>query len=199
MHADLLFSIVALIVLLGCTPAEAHITPISTLGAPTVAQAETLNPKPKSIALPTPQIQTAAHGYYQDDDGLRLAIAAVNTKAISPSNQDERNFQYLVLTLVLTNFSSQPKDVTGFPLTILIRDVQTQKEIAPELYAPSENGMWQMIDKLNTGTVKDLGENQTLRGELFFQTPASASQFDLIWQPDVQRQWILSIPKLRSR
>ncbi len=147
--------------------------------------------------LPTPQIQSAAHDYFQDDDGLRLAIAAVNTKAIPPSYQDERNFQYLVLTLALTNFSPQSKDITGFPLTIWVRDVQTNEEYAPELYAPTEIGMWQMIDKLNKGTVKHLDKNQTVRGELFFQVPASAYQFDLIWQPHTQRRWILSVPKLQ--
>lgn len=66
-----------------------------------------------------------------------------------------------------------------------------------ELYAPTEIGMWQMIDKLNTGTIKRLGKNQTVRGELFFQVPANAYQFDLIWQPHAQRRWILSVPKLR--
>lgn len=176
---------------------SSEITPLSNLGTPTVAQNGTSNPEPKSITLPTPQIQNAAQGYFQDDDGLRLAIAAINTKIISPSYQDERNSKYLVLTLTLTNFSPQSKDITGFPFSLWAREVQTNEEYAPELYAPTEIGMWQLIDKLNTGTVKRLGKNQTLRGELFFQVPASAYQFDLIWQPHAQRRWILSVPKLR--
>lgn len=183
--------------LMSCTRTGSEITPLSNLGAPTVAQNGTSNPEPKSITLPTPQIQNAAQGYYQDDDGLRLAIAAINTQAISPSYQDERNSKYLVLTLTLTNFSQQPKDITGFLLTVWVRDVETNQEYAPELYAPTEIGMWQIIDKLNQGTVKLLGKDQTVRGELFFQVPASAYQFDLIWQPHAQRRWILSVPKLQ--
>ncbi len=185
--------------LMSCTRAESQITPLSNLGTPTVAQNGTSNPETKAITLPTPQIQNAAHGYYQDDNGLRLAIAAINTKAISPSYQDERNSKYLVLTLDITNFSSQSKDITGFPFSIWVRDVVTNQEYEPELYAATEIGMWQLIDKLNKGTVKQLDKNQTLRGELFFQVPTSAYQFDLIWQPHVQRRWILSVPKLHSR
>ncbi len=182
---------------MSCTRADSQITPLLNLGTPTVAQNGTSNPEPKSITLPTPQIQNAAHGYYQDDEGLRLAIAAVNTKAISPLYQEERDSKYLVLTLTLTNFSPQPKDITGFPFSIWVRDVQTNEEYAPELYAPTEISMWEMIDKFNIGTVKRLDKNQTLRGELFFQVPASAYQFDLIWQPHVQRRWILYMPTLR--
>ncbi len=183
--------------LMSCTRTDSEITPLSNLGTTPVAQNGTSNPEPKSITLPTPQIQNAAHGHYQDDDGLRLAIAAVNTKIISPSYQDERDSKYLVLTLDITNFSRQPEDITGFPFSVWVRDVETSQEYAPELYAPTEIGMWQMIDRLNTGTVKRLDKNQTLRGELFFQVPASAYQFDLNWQPHAQRRWILSISKLR--
>lgn len=197
MQARSLFPILVLFVLLGCTRADSQITPLSNLGTPTVAQDGTSNPEPRSITLPTPQIQNASQGYYQDDDGLRLAIAAVNTKIISPSYQDERKSKYLVLTLTITNFSLQPKDITGFPFSIWVRDAVTNQEYAPELYAPTEIGVWQLIDKLNKGTVKQLGKNQTLRGELFFQVPMSSFQFDLIWQPHAQRRWILSVPKLR--
>lgn len=197
MQARLLFSVLVMFLLMSCMRTSSEITPLSNLGTPTVAQNGTSNPEPKSITLPTPQIQNAAQGYFQDDDGLRLAIAAINTKIISPSYQDERNSKYLVLTLTLTNFSPQSKDITGFPFSLWAREVQTNEEYAPELYAPTEIGMWQLIDKLNTGTVKRLGKNQTLRGELFFQVPASAYQFDLIWQPHAQRRWILSVPKLR--
>ncbi|MDL1894759.1 DUF4352 domain-containing protein [Anaerolineae bacterium CFX7] len=194
MHACSLFPFLVLFFLLGCTRTDLQITPLSHLGSPTAVQNNT---EPKSITLPTPQIQSAAHGYFQDDDGLRLSIAAINTKIISPSYQDERNSKYLVLTLTLTNFSLQPKDITGFPFSVWVRDVETNQEYAPELYAPTEIGMWQMIDKLNTGTIKHLDKNQTVRGELFFQVPANAYQFDLIWQPHAQRRWILSVPKLR--
>lgn len=182
---------------MSCTRADSQITPISNLGTPTLSQNGTHTTESKSITLPEPQIQVAAQRYYQDDDGLRLAISAINTKAIPPSYQDERNSKYLVLTLSITNFSPQAKDLTGFPFTVWLRDVQTNEEFAPELYAPTVNGMWQLIDKLNTGTVKHLGKNQALRGELFFQVPASAHQFDVIWQPSPQRRWILSVPKLR--
>ncbi len=192
-----LFPILALFILLGCTRADSQLTPLSNRGTPSFVQNGISKPEPKSITLPTPQIQSAAHGYFHDDDGLRLAIAAINTKIISPSYQDERNSKYLVLTLDITNFSPQSKDITGFPFSIWVRDVQTNEEYAPELYAPTEIGMWQMIDKLNEGTVKHLDKNQTVRGELFFQVPASANEFDLIWQPNAQRRWILSIPKLR--
>lgn len=194
MQARLLFSVLVMFCLMSCNRADSQITPLLNLGTPTAMQNKA---EPKSITLPTPQIQNAAYGHYQDDDGVRLAIAAINTKAISPSYQDERNSKYLVLTLTLANFSPQPKDVTGFPFAVWVRDAQTNQEYAPELYAPTEIGMWQMIDKLNTGTVKRLEKNQTLRGELFFQVPASAYQFDLIWQPHVLRRWILSVPKLR--
>ena len=194
MRAFWLFSILVMFLLLGCTRANSQIIPLSNLGTPTAVQN---NLEPKSITLPTTQIQNAAHGYFQDDDGLRFAIVAINTKNISSSYQDERNSKYLVLTLTLTNFSQQPKDITGFPFSIWVRDVEMSQEYAPELYAPTEVGMWQMIDKLNTGTVKHLDKNQTLRGELFFQVPTSAYQFDLIWQPRAQRRWILSVPKLR--
>ncbi len=197
MHARSLFPILVTFLLMSCTRTDSQITPLSIIGTPTVAQNGTPDPKPKSITLPTPQIQNAAQGYFQDDDGLRLAIAAINTRAIPQSNQDDRNFQYLVLTLTFTNFSSQSKDITGFPFTVWVRDVETSQEYAPELYAPTEIGMWQMIDKLNTGTIKRLGKKQTVRGELFFQVSASAYQFDLIWQPHTQRRWILSVPKLR--
>ena len=134
---------------MSCTRADSEITPLSHLGTPTALQNNT---EPKSITLPTPQIQNAAQGYFQDDDGLRLAIAAINTQAISPSYQDERNSKYLVLTLALTNFSPQPKDITGFPFTVWVRDVETTQEFAPELYAPTEIGMWQIIKKLKTET-----------------------------------------------
>ena len=193
MHVRSLFPILVLFLLLGCNRADSQITPLSNLGTPAAVQNK---PEPTSITLSTPQIQNAAHGYFQDDDALRLAVAAVNTKIISPSYQDERNSKYLVLTLTFTNFSAQSKDVTGFPFTVWMRDVETNQEYAPELYAPTEIGMWQLIDKLNAGTVKHLDKNQTLRGELFFQVPANAYQFDLIWQPHVQRRWILSVPKL---
>jgi hypothetical protein len=192
-----LFSIFVLFTLFGCERADSPITPLSNLGTPTVAQHGNSKPEPKSTTLPTPQIQNAAHGYYQDDDGLRLAIAAVSPKAISSSYQVESNSKYLVLTLTLTNLSPQSKDITGFPFSVWVRDVQTNQEYAPELYAPTEIGMWQMIDNLNKGAVKLLDKNQTLRGELFFQVPASAYQFGLIWQPHAQRRWILSIPKLQ--
>lgn len=194
MPARLLFPFLVTFLLMSCTRADSEITPLSHLGTPTALQNNT---EPKSITLPTPQIQNAAQGYFQDDDGLRLAIAAINTQAISPSYQDERNSKYLVLTLALTNFSPQPKDITGFPFTVWVRDVETTQEFAPELYAPTEIGMWQIIDKLNTGTIKRLSKNQTVRGEFFFQVPASAYQFDLIWQPHALRRWILSVPKLR--
>ncbi len=196
MHPCWLSQILVLLLVLGCTRVDSQITALSNLGTSAVAQNETSKSEPKSITLPTPQIQNAAHGYFQDDDGLRLAITAVNTKAISPLYQDERDSKYLVLTLTLTNFSPQPKDITGFPFSIWVRDVQPNEEYAPELYAPTEIGMWQMIDKLNTGTVKHLDKNQTLRGELFFQVPVNAYQFDLIWQPHALRRWILSVPKL---
>lgn len=151
----------------------------------------------KSVQLPTPEIQNAPNGYYHDDTGLRLAIAAVNTRAIPFSNQDERGARYLILTLALTNLSDDAKDVTSFPFALWVRDVSSAQEYAPELAAPSDKNLWQVIDRLNKGTVKTLDKQQTVRGELFFQVPASAVQFELLWQPNAQQQWILSMPKLR--
>lgn len=193
-----LLLVTSLSVLTGCIGrAESQIVPLTNVGTQAPPFNGTPTPELKYVTLPMPQIQNAAQGYYQDDNGLRLAIASFKTQAISQPNQDERGFQYLVLTLTLTNYSEQTKDVTGFPFTVWLRDVTTNEEYAPELYAPSDNSMWQVIEKLNKSTVKQLDKNQTVRGELFFQVPASANKFDLIWQPNTQRQWILSVPKLR--
>lgn len=179
---------------MGCSHTDSQIVP---LGQATSSNDITLTHNIKSITLPTPQIQNASNGYYQDDAGLRVAIAAVNTSAILSSNQDERGARYLILTLTLTNLADNPKDVTSFPFTIWVRDKSSNQEYAPELYAPSEKNLWQAIDQLNNGTVKMLGKHQTVRGELFFQVPANAVEVEVIWQPNPQRQWILSISKLR--
>lgn len=187
-------SLVLLLALLGCKQAEPQIAPLTSA---TFENNET--PALESITLPTPQIQNASNGYYQDDNGLRVAIAAVGTRAIPPSNKDERGSHYLVLTLALTNLSNDSKDVTGFPFAIWIQDAANNEEYMPQLYAPSEISLWQAIDQLNKGTVKTLGKHQTVRGQLFFQVPVSASKFNLIWQPSPQRQWILSIPNLGQR
>lgn len=183
-----------LFALMGCSHTDSQIVPLGeTLNSSDVASTHNI----KSITLPTPQIQNAPNGYYQDDAELRVAIAAINTRAIPSANQDERGACYLVLTLTLTNFADKPKDVTSFPFGVWVRDKSSNQEYAPEIYAPSEKNLWQAIDQLNKGTVKMLGKHQTVRGELFFQVPKSAVEFELIWQPNAQRQWILSIPKLR--
>lgn len=197
-YACRLLLILSLSVLAGCiSVAQSQIVPLTNLRTPTLANKSTLTPELRFVTLPTPQIQNAAQGYYQDDTGLRLAIAGISAQAIPQPDQDEHGFQYLVLTLTLTNYSEQTKDATGFPFTVWLRDVTTNEEYAPELYAPSKNNMWQEIDKLNKGTVKHLGKNQTLRGELFFQVPSSADKFALIWQPSARRRWILTVPRLR--
>lgn len=180
--------------LMGCSNSDSQIVP---LGESTLSNFGTPTHDIKAITLPTPQIQNAPNSYYQDDDGLRVAITAINTGAIPLSNQDERNTRYLILTITLTNLSDDSKDVTGLPFAIWVRDASSNQEYPPELYAPSENNLWQVIDRLNKGTVKVLGKHQNVRGELFFQVPATVNVFELIWQPNARRQWILSIPKLR--
>lgn len=153
--------------------------------------------EPQAAVLPTPQVQPAPNGYYQDDDGLRLAVAQVQTQGIPNPTDEDRVRQYVVLTLTLTNYADPPKDVTGFPFAVWLVDGAAREEYAPDISAPYTNALWDAIDKLNKGTVKKLLKNQTIRGELFFRTPLGADQFRLIWQPDARRQWVLQLPRLR--
>lgn len=153
--------------------------------------------EPKAVTLPTPQVQPAPNGYYQDDNGLRLAIAQVKGQMIPNTAENDRGSQYVVLTLTLTNYADPPKDVTGLPFAVWLLDNATSEEFAPEISAPYTNGLWDAIEKLNTGTAKKLGKNQMIRGELFFKTPLGADKFDLVWQPDARRRWVLQVPTVR--
>lgn len=189
--------IVALSLLVGCNSRpESAITPLVGTPGALVGTTITSTREPRSVTLPTPQVQTAPQGYYQDDDGLRLAISETNTQAIPDPDQDERAWHYVVLTLALTNYDEQTKDVTGFPFTIWLHEQLTNEDYAPELFAPSDSSLWFAIDKLNNGTVKRLEKNETVRGEIYFKAPAGVTRFDLIWQPAAQRQWILQVPEL---
>ena len=166
-------------------------TPIT----PSIATAKTR--EPQAVVLPTPQVQPAPNGHYQDDDGLRLAIAQVQTQRIPNPTDEDRVQQYVVLTLTLTNYGDAPKDVTGFPFAVWLVDDAARAEYAPDISAPYTNALWDAIDKLNKGTVKKLLKNRTIRGELFFRVPLGVEQFNLVWQPDARRQWLLRLPKLR--
>lgn len=148
------------------------------------------------VVLPTPQVQPAPEGYYQDDNGLRLAIAQIQAQRIPNPTERDQTQQYVVLTLTMTNYADTPKDVTGFPFTVWLVDDAARDEYAPEIYAPYTNALWDAIEKLDNGTAKKLGKNQTIHGELFFRTPLGAAQFDLVWQPDARRQWVLQLPKV---
>ena len=189
--------LIAVVMFAGCNRAAE--SPIVPLGAEPQSMiiAGTPTRELKSITLPTPYTQTAPEGYYQDDDGLRLAISEIKTQAIQEPGPDEGAWRYVILTLTLTNLGEQPKDVTGFPFTVWLHEETTNEDYAPELYAPSDTSLWFAIDKLNKGTVKSLEKNMTVRGEIYFKTPAGATLFDLIWQPGVQRRWILQVPNLR--
>lgn len=153
--------------------------------------------EPHAIVLPTPQVQPAPNGYYQDDNGLRVAVAHVQTQRIPNPTDEDRLKQYVVVTLTLTNYADPSKDVTGFPFSVWLVDDATREEYMPEISAPYTNALWDAIKKLNKGTVKQLGKNQTINGELFFRTPLGADQFRLVWQPDARRQWLLQLPSLR--
>ncbi|HZQ05963.1 MAG TPA: hypothetical protein VFD70_05245 [Anaerolineae bacterium] len=153
--------------------------------------------EPQAVVLPTPEVQPAPNGYYQDDDGLRFAIAQVQTQRIPNPTDEDRVQQYVVLTLTLTNYADPPKDVTGFPFAVWLVDDAAREEYASDISAPYTNALWNAIDQLNKGTVKQLGKNQTIRGELFFRAPLGVEQFNLVWQPDARRQWILQLPRLR--
>ncbi len=166
-------------------------TPIT----PSIATAKTR--EPQAVVLPTPQVQPAPNGHYQDDDGLRLAIAQVQTQRIPNPTDEDRVQQYVVLTLTLTNYGDAPKDVTGFPFTVWLVDDAALDEYAPDISAPYANPLWDAIDQLNKGTVKKLLKNKTIRGELFFRVPLGIEQFSLVWQPDARRQWVLQLSKLR--
>lgn len=153
--------------------------------------------EPHAIVLPTPQVQLAPNGHYQDDNGLRLAVAQVQTQSIPNPTDEDRLKRYVVVTLMLTNYTDPPKDVTGFPFAMWLMDDATREEYMPEISAPYTYALWDAIEKLNKGTVKQLGKNQTINGELFFRAPLGADQFRLIWQPDARRRWLLQLPSLR--
>ncbi len=183
----------------GTTTASAIVPVVSdTAEAPTPASNGAANTRePPAAILPTPQVQPAPEGYYQDDNGLRLAIAQVQQQTIPNAAEADRTREYIVLTLALTNFSGPPKDVTGFPFTVWLVEPAAGEEYAPEIYAPYTNALWDAIEKLDKGNVKKLPENQTIRGELFFKTPLGADRFNLVWQPDARREWLLSMPAAR--
>jgi hypothetical protein len=188
---------IAVMFLFGCaTRTQSPINPLAEAETSPVATAGTSTLQQESIILPTPHIQTAPQLYYQDDDGLRLAISEIKTQAMQDPAQDERTWRYVVLTLTLTNYGAEPKDVTGFLFTVWLHEQTTNEDYAPELYAPSDIGLWSVIDQLGKGTVKRLERAQTVRGELYFKAPAEANKFNLIWQPDVQREWTLQVPEL---
>jgi hypothetical protein len=192
----------ALMVLLGCGNSTS-LQPVVPTGNETIyppvlaTRAQQQTREPKAITLPTPTTQVAPKGYYQDDNGLRLAIAKVEGQTIPKEVEDNAGLQYVVLTLTLMNFADAPKDVTGFPFTVWLTDAVTSEDYAPEVYAPYTNGLWDAIEKLNKGTDKKLNKNQTIRGELFFKTPLGAQNFSIVWQPDVRRQWVLRVPTVR--
>lgn len=178
------------------TTASAIVPVVSETAPATItASSNTANTRePPAAILPTPQVQPAPQGYYQDDDGLRLAIAQVQLQTIPNAMDADRTRQYIVLTLALTNFSDSSKDVTGFPFTVWLVEPSAGEAYAPEIYAPYTNALWDAIEKLDKGNVKRLSKNQTIRGELFFKTPLGADRFNLVWQPDARRQWVLSMP-----
>lgn len=205
MHRPLICVLVALLVGMlaaacGSANAAQPIVPVvnetASAQMPANRTVETTH-EPQAVVLPTPQVQPARNGYYQDDDGLRLAIAQVQTQGIPNPTDEDRVRQYVVLTLTLTNYADPPKDVTGFPFAVWLVDDAAREEYAPDISAPYTNALWDAIDKLNKGTVKKLLKNQTIRGELFFRTPLGADQFSLVWQPDARRQWVLQLPRLR--
>lgn len=192
-----LLLVIALCLFVGCNRRlESAIEPLVGTPDALVGTASTSTREPRSVTLPTPHVQTAPQGYYQDDDGLRLAISETNTQAIPDPDQDERAWRYVVLTLALTNYDEQTKDVTGFPFSVWLHEQPTNEDYAPELFAPSDSSLWFAIDKLNNGTVKRLEKNQTVRGKIYFKAPAGVTRFDLIWQPAAKRQWILQVPEL---
>lgn len=180
------------------TTASAIVPVVSeTVPAPIPASSATNTREPPAAILPTPQVQPAPEGYYQDDNGLRLAIAQIQTQAIPNAVEADRTRQYIVLTLALTNFSGSSKDVTGFPFTVWLVEPAAGEEYTPEIYAPYTNALWDAIEKLDKGNAKKLSKNRTIRGELFFKTPLGADRFNLVWQPDARRQWVLSVPVVR--
>lgn len=190
--------VIALLLFVGCDRhVESPIAPLVGAEPQHVATASTATRELKSVMLPTPHIQTAPQGYYQDDNGLRLAISEIETQAIPESDQGDRTLRYVVLALALTNYGEQPKDVTGFPFAVWLHEQTTNEDYAPEVYTPSDTSFWFALDKLNRGTVKSLERNQTIRGELYFKVPATTTKVDLIWQPDTRRQWILQVHELR--
>ena len=194
----LLFGLIA--AACGNANAAQPIAPVvsETARAPITPNSATVRTRePQAVVLPTPQVQPALNGYYQDDNGLRLAIVQVQTQRIPNGAEEDQLQQYVVLTLTLTNYADPPKDVTGFPFSVWLVDDAAREEYAPDLYAPYTNALWDAIDNLNKGTVKKLGKNLTIRGELFFRAPLGTSQFRLIWQPDARRQWVLSVPTVR--
>lgn len=183
----------------GATTGSSIVPVVSeTAAAPITASSNTANTRePPAVILPTPQVQPAPEGYYQDDNGLRLAIAQIQAQAIPNAVEADRTRQYIVLALALTNFSGSPKEVTGFPFTVWLVEPTAGEEYAPETYAPYTNALWDAIEKLDKGNAKRLPTNRTIQGELFFKTPLGADRFNLIWQPDARRQWVLSVPVLR--
>ena len=190
--------VIALLLLVGCDRrVESPIAPLVVAETPFIVAAGTSTRELKSVILPTPHIQTAPQGHYQDDNGLRLAISEIKTQAITEPDQGDRTLRYVVLALALTNYGEQPKDITGFPFAVWLHEQTTNEDYAPEVYAPSDTSFWFALDKLNRGTVKSLEMNQTIRGELYFKVPATATKVDLIWQPDTKRQWILQVHELR--
>lgn len=118
-------------------------------------------------------------------------------QSIPETTQNERDLHYVILSLAVKNIGAETIEVTGFPLAIWLRDVATNENHAPEVYAPSEKNLWQAIDRLSPGTLKQLMPQETVRGELFFQVPTRAQEFVLVWQPDAKRQLILTVPQAR--
>ncbi len=165
------------LVMLGGCSNSTHIQPVVVGGKNTAspaapfAQTRTQTREPKEVELPTPTAQAAPNVYYQDDNGLRLAIAQVKGQMLPQTDEEASTFQYVVLTLTVLNYADSSRDITGFPFTVWLTNAASQEEYHPEISAPTSNSLWDALEKLNKGTVKKLNKNQSIRGELFFKTP----------------------------
>jgi hypothetical protein len=177
------------VVSLGCAreqPAIAPVIPLSpTTQVTTVGSngSATLTP----ISLPTPQLERAG-GLTQKDAGLLFNILGLQVQSLAPAAQS--GSKYVVLKVSLRNPSDRPLDVGGFPETVWLQTASGSDVYYPEPYVPGGDNLWGVIDRLSKSRTKPLPPAQSVSGSLYFIVPFTEAQFDVVWQPVAQKQWL---------
>lgn len=188
MNARILLVLLS-VVSLGCAREQPAIAPVILLKpTPQVTTVQsngntTLTP----VSLPTPQLERAG-GLTQNDAGLLLNILGLQVLSLSPPAQP--GSKYVVLKVSLHNPSDGPLDVGGFPATVWLQTASESDVYYPEPYTPGGDNLWGVIDRLSKSRTKPLPPAQSVSGSLYFIVPFTETQFDVLWQPVTQKQWL---------